>query len=34
MILQAAAEPQGDRGTHNRLDYPEMDPAYEREFTI
>ena len=34
MILQAALNRRESRGTHNRLDYPEMDPAYEREFTI
>lgn len=34
MILEAALNRRESRGVHNRLDYPETDPAYEKEFTI
>lgn len=34
MLLQAALNRKESRGTHNRLDCPETDPAYEKEFTI
>lgn len=34
MILSAALNREESRGTHNRLDFPETDPRFQREFTV
>jgi len=34
MIIRAALLRQESRGTHNRIDYPDMDPAFQKEITI
>lgn len=34
LILEAALNRKESRGVHNRLDYPDTDPAYQKEFTI
>lgn len=34
MMLEAAINRKESRGVHNRLDYPQMDSAYQKEFTI
>lgn len=33
-ITEAALNRRESRGTHNRLDFPEADPAFQREFTL
>lgn len=34
MILQAALNRRESRGTHNRLDFPQTDPAFQKEFVL